>query len=137
MKKYPFSVKTEEDVILIRAFMDENEVVLVLDTAATQTVIDLNALLIMGYQLPTHSADEIVHFETSNGTLEAKKMMIGKFSALGSEQKDYEIFTYDFLLAGITSPYDGVLGLDFFKNSVLTIDFQRSELWVTPTLTEA
>jgi len=37
---------------------------------------------------------------------------------------------YDFLLAGIASPYDGLLGLDFFQGTVLTIDFRRQEIWV-------
>lgn len=106
MKKYPFSLKTEEDIILVQAQLNEDGLCLVLDTAATQTVIDLNTLLIMGYPVSSLQYDT-ARFETSSGVIEAQKLRLDTLSALGIERTNYEIFTYDFLLAGIASPYDG------------------------------
>ena len=39
-----------------------------------------------------------------------------------------EIFTLDFVNAGITSPYEGVLGLDFIKQFCITLDFTHGQL---------
>jgi hypothetical protein len=41
-----------------------------------------------------------------------------------------EIVSYDFLSKGILSTYDGVLGLDFFSNTILTIDFIHQKVWL-------
>lgn len=49
MKKYAFNLKTDEDVIIIDSLIDNYPVRLAVDTAATQTVIDLNMLLMIGY----------------------------------------------------------------------------------------
>ena len=38
--------------------------------------------------------------------------------------------SYDFLEKGILSPYQGVLGLDFFEQTILTIDFINQEVWL-------
>lgn len=129
--KYPFSLRNEDDIILVNGLINDNGILLALDTAATQTVIDLNTLLIMGYKIS--DASEIVYLETSNGVIEARRIHAEIFSALGTEHSNYELFTYDFLLSGITSPYDGLLGLDFFKDKILTIDFRNQELWVETT----
>ncbi len=48
------------------------------------------------------------------------------------QSKNFSVLTYDFLAKGLTSPYDGVLGIDFFrKRWVLTIDFIEEKLWLT------
>lgn len=41
---------------------------------------------------------------------------------------EVEIFTLDFVDAGITSPYEGVLGLDFMKQFCITLDFANGQL---------
>jgi hypothetical protein len=40
--KFHFSRQTDEDLVLISAWLNEDEVRLALDTAASQTVIDAN-----------------------------------------------------------------------------------------------
>jgi hypothetical protein len=40
MKKYAFSLETDEDVIIIDSMIDDYPIRLAIDTAATQTVID-------------------------------------------------------------------------------------------------
>ncbi len=55
---------------------------------------------------------------------------ITEFSALGINKTGFSVLTYDFLAKGLTSPYDGVLGIDFFRQQgVLTIDFVQEKLW--------
>ena len=44
--KFRFSRQTDEDLVLVSARLNGDEVRLALDTAATHTVIDANSLLI-------------------------------------------------------------------------------------------
>mgnify|MGYP000863019253 CR=1 FL=1 len=126
--KYDFSLKKEDDLIIVNAQIGQDAAQMVLDTAANQTVMDLNTVLIMGYNIDKDANS--VHLETANGLITAQKLHLNSFTALGITLKNYEVLVYDFLLAGITSPYDGLLGLDFFKETVLTLDFKGQKLWV-------
>ena len=126
--KYDFSLKKEDDLIIVNAQIGQDAAQMVLDTAANQTVMDLNTVLIMGYNIDKDANS--VHLETANGLITAQKLYLNSFTALGITLKSYEVLVYDFLLAGITSPYDGLLGLDFFKKTVLTLDFKGQKLWV-------
>jgi len=56
------------------------------------------------------------------------KYEIQQFECIGKKQNNFEVQVYDFLSHGITSNYDGVLGLNFLDNSKLTIDFTNSEI---------
>jgi hypothetical protein len=54
---------------------------------------------------------------------------IPKFQTLDTTKIDFPILTYDFFDKGLFSTYDGVLGLDFFReNGILTIDFIEEKL---------
>jgi hypothetical protein len=45
--------------------------------------------------------------------------------------QNFDVLSYDFIAKGILSPYDGILGLDFFRGRhVLSIDFIREKLWI-------
>jgi Aspartyl protease len=130
MKKYPFSLKTDEDVIIIDSLIDNYPVRLAVDTAATQTVIDLNMLLMIGYT-PQDGGDW-VELETSNGVIEAQFFPLNRFETLDDKRQNFNVLSYDFLEKGILSPYDGILGLDFFRGQhILTIDFIREKLWIS------
>jgi hypothetical protein len=52
-------------------------------------------------------------------------------NALDKEVSNFEVISYDFLEKGILSPYDGVLGLDFFEQTILTLDFIHQDVWLT------
>ena len=55
-----------------------------------------------------------------------------EIEALNSvEKENFEIVSYDFLGNGILSEYDGVLGIDFFKEHKICIDFIKSELTIS------
>jgi hypothetical protein len=49
MKTFPFRLTSEDDLILLEAFVNEYPIVLALDTAASQTVIDWNTLILAGF----------------------------------------------------------------------------------------
>lgn len=51
--------------------------------------------------------------------------------SLGIKKNNFEICSYDFLGNGILSEYDGVLGIDFFQNNKICIDFIKSEITIS------
>ena len=57
--------------------------------------------------------------------------MLDELKVMERSMKNFEIATYDFLAQDDLLSYDGVLGLDFFKNTELLIDFKKSELTTT------
>ena len=121
MKKFPFSLDTENSVIIVETFAEGYEIRLALDTAASQTVLDWNVFLILGYS-PSDLGEE-VPVETANGVLQTHRLKVKKLEALGHSYIDFEVLTYDFFEKGLFSLQDGVLELDFFQNTILTIDF--------------
>lgn len=128
MKKHAFDLATEGDLILLPVLLNDYEVTLALDTAATQTIVDFNVLLMLGYT--TADIVAVDTLETASGTLEAYKFHLSTFEALGYHRTGFSVFSYDFLQQGILSAYDGVLGLDFFRgHGQLTIDFKEQVLW--------
>jgi hypothetical protein len=74
-----------------------------------------------------------VPVETASGIMDVPIYEIKDFNALGVAKSSFSVLTYDFLAKGLTSSYDGVLGIDFFrKQCVLTIDFVVEKLWILP-----
>lgn len=123
MKKFPFHLNDDEPVIIAEAVAERYEIHLAVDTAASQTVLDWNVLLILGYS--SVDLGESVEIETANGIMQVHQIKIKNLDALGLSRPDFKVLTYDFYEKGLLSRQDGVLGLDFFQNTVLTIDFQR------------
>jgi len=126
-KHFPFALDTDEDIILVRAWIEGYGLSMALDTAATHTVIDVNVLLMKGHDFPKQQS--MITVETASGILEAQIVSTINFEALGIERQNFPVLSYDFLKHGILSAYDGVIGLDFFKNTVLTVDFR--EMFIT------
>lgn len=128
MNKFHFNLSSDEDLILLPVVLDGYEVQLALDTAATQTIIDFNVLLMLGYSESDVSGSHTI--ETAGGYLEAQVFRVSDLSVLGKKFENFDLFSYDFLKIGLLSSYDGVLGLDFFRpGGRLTIDFDTQELW--------
>jgi len=93
---------------------------MVLDTGASNTTIDSNALYLLGYDLKDNVG--IVEVETANGIIETEVFEISIFSSLGQTKVYFQIQVYDFLAHGIFSDYNGLLGLDFFESTKFCID---------------
>ena len=68
--------------------------------------------------------------ETANGIVEVDIIQTKAISAFGHTVRDMKVQMYDFLKRGVISDYDGVLGLDFFKNTEFTIDMVNQTIEV-------
>jgi hypothetical protein len=134
MKKFSFQLNTLDDLILVEAYVNNYPLTLALDTAASQSVIDWNALYLAGCPvLKPSENDEWVSVETAAGIMDVPLYVVEQLNALGVTRKSFQVLTYDFLEKGLVSSYDGVLGLDFFRQQgVLTIDFLEQKLWFEP-----
>lgn len=116
MKVFNFNLATEEDVIIANASIEgKYKFRLALDTAATHTTIDSNVLYFSGYELKDSKGEQEI--ETSNGIIIVETYDIEQFECLGIIKNKFEVQVYDFLAHGITSDYDGVIGLNFFKRT--------------------
>ena len=128
MRKFTFELKDEDDIIILIGKANGHKIQLALDTAASHSVIDLNVLLMLGY-----SSEEAIgqtQVETSNGVMSVECFQLRQLEILGKTVTSFEVISYDFLEKGILSPYQGVLGLDFFEQTILTIDFINHEVWL-------
>ena len=55
--------------------------------------------------------------------------MLEELKFLDKTLQNFEVTTYDFLAQDDLLDYDGVIGLDFFKGTILTIDFEKQQLY--------
>ncbi len=129
MKTFPFELPTEESIIIVNASIEGKfEFRLALDTAATHTTIDSNVLYFSGYELKDSKGEK--ELETSNGIIVVDTYDIDQLVFLGITKNNFEVQVYDFLAHGITSDYDGVIGLNFLKDNKLCVDIQKGEVSV-------
>jgi predicted aspartyl protease len=118
---YKFKRELESGLILVNIEIDKKyELKMILDTGATNTTIDSNALYLLGYDLKDNIGT--VEIETANGIIETEVFEIAKFSSLGITKDRFQIQVYDFLAHGIFSDYNGLLGLDFLDGTKFCID---------------
>ena len=66
-----------------------------------------------GYELKNSKGEHEI--ETSNGIIVVENYDIQHLECLGIIKNDLEVQVYDFLANGISSDYDGVIGLNFLK----------------------
>ena len=123
---FNFRLTGTDSLILVSGLIQGQPITLALDTGASHTVVDFTALLIAGYS--AKDIEQKVHIETAKGIIEGSIIPIQNFSVLGQNLPDWSICSYDFIENEILSGIDGVLGLDFFRNRILTIDFQKLEI---------
>jgi Aspartyl protease len=129
MKLFSFNLVTDEDVIIVNAAIDQKiKCRLALDTAATHTTIDSNVLYFSGYKLKDSIGEQEI--ETSNGIIVVELYKVKRLDCLGIVKTDFTIQVYDFLAHGITSDYDGVVGLDFLRAHKFCVDMVKGELSV-------
>jgi len=129
LKTFPFSLDTDEDVIIVNASIQSKfKFRLALDTAATHTTIDSNVLYFSGYELKNSKGEREI--ETSNGIIIVETYDIEHLESLGIIKEDFEVQVYDFLAHGITSDYDGVIGLNFLKEHKFCIDMMKAEITI-------
>ena len=127
---YKFKRETESGLILVNVEIDDKyELKMILDTGATNTTIDSNALYLLGYDLKDNIGS--VEIETANGIIETEVFEISSFVSLGTTKHNFQIQVYDFLAHGIFSDYNGLLGLDFLEGTKFCIDTKDNTITLT------
>ena len=127
MKTFTFNLPTDEDVIIVNASIEgKYQFRLALDTAATHTTIDSNILYLSGYELKNSKGEHEI--ETSNGIIVVETYDLAQLECLGIVKTDFEVQVYDFLAHGITSDYDGVIGLNFLRENKFCVDVTKGEI---------
>ncbi|MCL2073905.1 MAG: aspartyl protease family protein [Marinilabiliaceae bacterium] len=101
---------------------------MVLDTAASITTFDVNALRVVSY--PIGNTIETGMVETASGIMPVDIIETNTMSAFGHTVYGMNVQIYDYLVYGIISGYEGVLGLDFFENTKFCIDMVNQTIEV-------
>ena len=123
-----FELEDDESLIKVSCHLAGDNYNLALDTGASNTVIDLNILLVAGYKV--EDAIRIIKIETAGGIIEAYVFLIAEIKALGITRRYLEVSSYDFANNNILSEIQGVLGLDFFRGYKFCIDMTDFEITV-------
>jgi hypothetical protein len=132
---YAFHRNSEDDLIVVTSYLRlpgkklYYPLSLILDTGASHTVVDLNMLLVAGYEKKLRLNKE-VKVQTANKIIDADKILVEELKILDRAIPNFEVTTYDFLAQDDLLDYDGVLGLDFFQGTRLLLDFVKSELTI-------
>lgn len=93
---------------------------LALDTGATGTLINASILVAVGYDLAL--APERIEMTTGSGVEFAPRIAVSEIRALGQSRQDFPVLGHTL---PPSSGVDGLLGLDFMRGQILTIDFQN------------
>lgn len=128
MTQQVFKRRTAESLIVVNCELDEHDAALALDTGASHTTIDLAALIIAGYEVS--QALRTVQIETASNVIDAYIFKIKQLTAIGITRQDIEICAYDFFSYQLITDFDGVLGLDFFEDFKLCVDFKQNLLTI-------
>jgi len=120
-KSGPILVKTE-----ISGPLGSVALKLLLDTGATTSLINLATLLSLGFD-PSQSTQRITVMTGSAFEI-LPVVVLTRLSALGEHRFGFPVVSHS-LPTGIA--VDGLLGLDFFRNLTLTIDFRTGQINLT------
>ncbi len=126
MNQQSFTRHTKESLLVINSEVDNHDLALALDTGASHTTIDLAALIIAGYDIT--KSERVIQIETASGVIDAYVFKVKTLKAINTEKKDIEVCAYDFFSYHLITDFDGVLGLDFFGEQKLCIDFKNNLL---------
>ena len=94
-----------------------------IDTGATVSLIDVNLLKWMGFK--EEDSIRTIQTITASKSETAYEFQIENIMALGLIRRNFKVISRS-LPVGLG--IDGLLGLNFFKNKELTIDFKLSEI---------
>lgn len=99
---------------------------LVLDTGATNSLIRKALLISIGYE-PDTSPDR-VKVAMGNGVESLPRVMVNRFTAFGIHRVVFRVLARD-LPPEVA--VDGLLGLDFLRDRILTLNFKDGFLSLT------
>ena len=122
-----FTLNSEDSLILVNCKIDDRTVRLIVDTGASHTHIHNDILLMLGY-----TSDDIkgtVSTSTINGVLQHKVYQIDKLELL-NQRKTNMLVSASIFDRQEYDGADGILGLDFLRQNILTIDFVKKKISV-------
>jgi predicted aspartyl protease len=96
---------------------------LILDTGATMSSINVAVLRSVGYD--PASATDFTQVLTGTAATSVPRITLNRLSALGKHQIGLGVLAYDLPTA---ADADGLLGLDFLRDQILTIDFRAGAI---------
>jgi predicted aspartyl protease len=122
-----FAFDPQQGLIVIQAELEGPSGIavlrLALDTGATGTLINIGMLVSIGYD-PALSPNR-VQVTTGSGVEFVPRIALNKITALGQERADFTVLCHTL---PPSASVDGLLGLDFFRGQILSIDFQNGEV---------
>jgi hypothetical protein len=98
-------------------------VTLVLDTGATETLLSLSVLRLIGYD--PDAAVDFARVATGSAVTMVPRITVNRLSALGKHAIGLQVLAHDL---PPEAAVDGLLGLDFFRGHVLSIDFVADQI---------
>jgi hypothetical protein len=98
----------------------------VLDTGASNTMLNTHIAVYLGYD-PIASSERI-QVTTASGIEYASRVIVNEIFALGKIRKQFPVLCHTL---PPSASVDGLLGLDFFRNSILLIDFIKNTISFT------
>ena len=119
----------EDKAVIVKVYVEAdgitNELDLIVDTGTQESLISEKAIMAMGYVRANSIGD--VPIQTVGGSAMAYRYIIDSIEALGVRRNMFNVISHP-MPKGAGA--DGLLGLDFFENTELTIDFKRAEIKV-------
>ncbi len=98
---------------------------LAVDTGATSTIISWDIAVLLGYD-PAVEAKR-VQITTGSGVEFVPRIQIAMIQALGHEHRNFDILCHTL---PPSASVDGLIGLDFFRNTRLVIDFKKGTIGI-------
>ena len=109
----------------LRGPAGERTIRLALDTGATTTTVRSSVLVNLGYD-PAASPERLP-MTTASGVEYVPRIPIARIEALGESQEPFAVIAHTL---PPSATVDGLLGLDFFRERGLTIDFRSGTIEV-------
>jgi predicted aspartyl protease len=96
---------------------------LAVDTGATGTMINVAPLTAVGYDASL--APDRVQVTTGSGVEFAPRLIVVRMKAMGQDRSNFGVLAHTL---PPSASVDGLLGLDFFRGHILSIDFRRGKI---------
>ena len=94
-----------------------------LDTGATSTIVNVGLLVAAGYD-PAIAPDR-VQVTTGSGVEFAPRVLVSRIAVLGEERTRFSVLAHTL---PPTAGVDGLLGLDFFRDRHVVVDFRSGQV---------
>ncbi len=122
-----FAFDPDQGLVIVRAELEGPSgsalLRLALDTGATGTLINAGMLVAIGYDPAL--AIERTEVTTGSGVEFVPRIALSKLTALGQERVGFPVLCHTLPpSAGV----DGLLGLDFFRGQIVTVDLRRGRI---------